>query len=472
MRIRSVVLVVGFGSLAGLGLGAGLHHVLPRAPVVRGLSIGERILPEGASPTAWLVSRREQLHGRKIWLHREGHWFSTTLGALGVSVDVAATLERAQQIGHEGSLMRRLKQTARARRGELDVPLVWTVDEHKARTFLRTEVAPVVFREPTDARLDLAQRLKVPDQPGMSLDIERTIAALHAISHEEEETMELAMSYVSAKVTLVDLTRVDVSQVVSVFETSFSTWGSGAGRAKNIANAAARLDGAVLAPGEAISFNERVGPRTPENGFTVAPEILADETVTGYGGGTCQLASTLHAAALFGAFDILDRQSHSRPSAYTKLGLDATVVYPTVDLKIRNNHPFPVMIHAFLPKPTVIRVELLGGQSSATVEYRYGVANVEDFTRRIYVKGHFPPGKRIRHQKGSRGYDVTSFVRISHKDGRVDERHYFSGYRPAPEVYWVAPGYDLAELPPLPEHAKGIEDMSATRTAGDGSMAM
>jgi hypothetical protein len=36
-------------------------------------------------------------------------------------------------------------------------------------------------------------------------------------------------------------------------------------------------------------------------------------------------------------------------------------------------------------------------------------------------------------------------------------RTYYSGYRPAPEIYWIAPGYDVAELPPLPEHAKGVE---------------
>src|SRR5690606_15307022 len=97
-----------------------------------------------------------------------------------------------------------------------------------------------------------------------------------------------------------DLTRVDVGRVVASFETTFSLWGSGAGRAVNIANAARKIDGIVLSPGEVFSFNERVGPRTQENGFTMAPEIQGDETVNGWGGGACQLASTLYAAALFG----------------------------------------------------------------------------------------------------------------------------------------------------------------------------
>ena len=81
----------------------------------------------------------------------------------------------------------------------------------------------------------------------------------------------------------------------------------------------------------------------------------------------------------------------------------------------------------------------------------------EDFTRRIYVKDSLKPGTLIRHQKGSRGYDVTSVVTLNYFDGRVEERSYFSGYRPAPEVLWVAPGYDEGALPPMPEHAKGVE---------------
>ena len=57
-------------------------------------------------------------------------------------------------------------------------------------------------------------------------------------------------------------------------------------------------------------------------------------------------------------------------------------------------------------------------------------------------------------------------MRLHYLDGREDERHYFSGYRPAPEIYWVAPGYDVAGLPPLPEHAKGVES-----AVGDGARA-
>jgi vancomycin resistance protein YoaR len=214
-----------------------------------------------------------------------------------------------------------------------------------------------------------------------------------------------------------------------------------------------------------LSFNDRVGPRTNARGFALAPEIQGDEMQLGFGGGTCQVSSTLHMAALYGAVDVVERQSHSRPSAYALLGLDATVSYPTTDLKIRNDFSFPILIHAYLPKPTQIKVEILGGNPVAKVVYGYGVNSTEDFTRRVEVKQYLPQGKSVRHQKGSRGYDITSVVTYQYFDGREVKRSYYSGYRPAPEILYVGPGTRDEDLPPLPEHATGPATQKRVSTA-------
>jgi hypothetical protein len=342
---------------------------------------------------------------------------------------------------------------------------VWFVDREKARALL-ARFAPEIRKEPVDAKLDLRERTKIPEIPGQELDMQASLEQIAAGTHDDEEMIDLVTHAIPAKVTTLDLVKVDVEKVVSSYETIFATYGVGVGRSANIRNAVSKIDGTIIPSGATFSFNDLVGPRSLENGFAVAPEIMGDELTTGIGGGTCQVSSTLHVAALYGAFEIVERQSHSRPSAYTQMGLDATVSYPSVDLKIRNPMPFSVMIHAYLPEPTaqlqkamhrMVRIEILGGEPVAKVGYKYGIGHVENFTRRIYTKSFLSAGKRIRHQKGSRGYDITSVVSIQFFDGRSEERHYFSGYRPAPEVFWVAPGYNESELPPLPEHAKGVE---------------
>src|SRR6185503_4092540 len=102
--------------------------------------------------------------------------------------------------------------------------------------------------------------------------------------------------------------------------------------------------------------------------FKMAWEIFKGEMRPGVGGGTCQVASTLHAVAFFGGLEILERLPHSRPSAYIPMGLDATVVYPVVDMKLKNPHPFPVVLHTKV-QGNKLRIELLGATKPVRVSF-------------------------------------------------------------------------------------------------------
>jgi vancomycin resistance protein YoaR len=251
------------------------------------------------------------------------------------------------------------------------------------------------------------------------------------------------------------LRAVDVSRVLSSYDTDFAHHAGP--RAINIATAARYLNGTVIAPGELFSFNKTVGARTVQRGFTFAPVIVADELEPGVGGGVCQVASTLHAAAVFGGFDVVQRRSHSRPSGYTPLGLDATVIDGELDLKLRNPYDTPLILHAFLPTRTTLRVELLGRDPPGKVEHFAEVKEKHEFVRRIVVEPGFEPNQSKRHQKGIWGYDVLSTVRTTYPDGQRRLRFYTSTYYPVPEVYWVGPGTDPASLPAMPEGALGVE---------------
>lgn len=418
--------------------------------------MGDQRVPDVGSPVTWLNDRQTRVLEWGVRLYYDGEIFDASFAQLGIEIDVKATLDRAGEVGHSGSFMRRMHEAAAARRGEMNVPLVYWVDDTKARAFLET-IASKFYRAPVDAVLDIENKRKVDDQPGRELDVDACLAELRATAFEDGVPVRLVTRRVAPKVSSSELAQVDVTRVASSFETTYATWGSGAGRAVNIRNAASKIDGTVIPVGGVFSFNDRVGPRTKENGFTLAPEIQGDELTDGYGGGTCQLSSTLHAAAVFGNLHVLRRQNHSRASSYVKLGLDATVHYPLVDLQIQNDLPYAVMIHAYIPQSGRVRVEILGGDPVAKVEYAYGVGQTYDFVRRITVKSYLPAGKRIHRQKGVPGFDVTSTVHITYPDGRVEDRRWFSGYRPSPEVYWVAADYDETQLPPLPDRAKGIE---------------
>lgn len=437
-------------------MGAGGSFVaepmLPTSPTVRGLRVAGEQLEVGEDPRAWVEAQDRAFRTRSVVLKHGELTFETTYGELGAGIDVGETVKAIVAVGHTGSVIKRLRQTRRARRGEIDVPFEYTIDPATARRQLAT-YAGDLFREPVDAEIDLGNHRKIPDVPGQELDIAATLATLQE-RFSDGEALPLVSKAVPADTTLNDLDDIDVSKVLSTFETKYKTYKRG--RSANVELAAQKLNGLVLRPLQTVSFNDRVGARTVEAGFQQAPEIVGDELTVGIGGGTCQVSTTLFGASLFGGLKIVDRQSHSRPSSYAKLGLDATVSYPKVDLKVMNPFNFPIIVHAFIPEPGTLKVELLGGEMVKDVDYKYGISRIEEYVRRITVKS-WMKNRMFRKQKGTRGMDVHSYVKIFYEDGRVEEKNYFSGYRATPEVYWMSPDYDENELPPLPAHAKGIE---------------
>src|SRR5205814_8142873 len=141
----------------------------------------------------------------------------------------------------------------------------------------------------------------------------------------------LATVAIPAAVTKQTLGIDDISVVMGHHLTRFPV--TDRDRNFNLKLAASKLNGIVLQPGVEWSFNAQVGERSEKEGYKIAHVITAGEMVDGLAGGTCQISTTLFGAAFFAGLDIVKTINHSRPSAYTPLGLAATVVRPHVDLK-------------------------------------------------------------------------------------------------------------------------------------------
>ncbi len=436
------------------------HSLLPSGRSLPGTSIAGHVQPDGVGLGDFLETRRQQLLGREAYLVLgDGTNIRVHFGDLGVELDVAASMKRALDQAQRGSLGNRLYRSWNARHGRTTVQAAWSVDTTRARATLE-QLAPRVWREPVDARLDLDAHERIHDVPGRELDVAATLANIEHASREDTAVIAVATRPVAAQVTSAMIARIDVSKVLASYESDFSHHSPG--RDKNIAVAAHYLDGTVLAPGQTMSFNQVVGPRRLDRGFTWAPVIVDDELESGVGGGTCQVASTTYAAAVYGGLEIVVRRSHSRPSGYVPLGLDATVVYPQVDLKVKNPYDSPLIVHAFIPKKQILRVELLGRDSIGEVKYTYGVAKTHDFYRRVTTKPWLG-AKILKRQRGHKGYDVFSVVRYELADGTEKTYTYRSKYFPVPEVFWVGPGYDPFALPDMPDGAERVE---ARRQAG------
>jgi vancomycin resistance protein YoaR len=112
----------------------------------------------------------------------------------------------------------------------------------------------------------------------------------------------------------------------------------------NIRQAAMALDGVVVEPGETFSFNQMVGPRTPERGYRDAFAYMERDLVTSIGGGICQVSSTVYNATALAGLAIVERHPHSRRVDSVPPGRDATVWYGNTDFKFKNSQHNPVRL--------------------------------------------------------------------------------------------------------------------------------
>ncbi|GAB4211303.1 MAG: hypothetical protein OHK0012_03510 [Synechococcales cyanobacterium] len=140
---------------------------------------------------------------------------------------------------------------------------------------------------------------------------------------------------------------------------STSLQGRSSAQVHNMVLAAQTLDDRLLPPGETLSFNAVVGPRTRRRGYQLAPAFMTASTVASVGGGICQVSSGLYGAALQAGLEIVERHPHYAPVQSVPPGLDATVWYGLADLKVRNPHPWPVRVRAHI-EGTTLRLRVVG----------------------------------------------------------------------------------------------------------------
>ena len=117
-------------------------------------------------------------------------------------------------------------------------------------------------------------------------------------------------------------------------------------RAQNIRNAASKINGMIIMPGQAFSCTMAFGPRTVANGYGFGNVISGDTYVKGLGGGICQVSSTLNLAMLRAGIIPMERHNHSHRSSYIASGLDATISGASLDYKFINPYSYPIQIMA------------------------------------------------------------------------------------------------------------------------------
>jgi vancomycin resistance protein YoaR len=226
------------------------------------------------------------------------------------------------------------------------------------RVLLR-ELAPrlrQVARQPRDAtvRLVRGRPQVVPARTGVTFDPADVSARFLAVLRRTGEDRTLDVESVADRpaVTTADARAWRIRQRVSSFTTFFPY---ASYRNTNLGRAASLVDGTVLAPGDTFSLNRTVGERTAANGFTKGFIISDGVFREDFGGGVSQVATTTFNAAFFAGLEDVEHKPHSFYIDRYPVGREATVAWPSVDLKFRNTTPYGVLVQAWIDRSTPSR---------------------------------------------------------------------------------------------------------------------
>lgn len=158
----------------------------------------------------------------------------------------------------------------------------------------------------------------------------------------EDVSVSLGFEKIAINPTSDDIRSIDTK--LSSFSTSFAPGGS---RGTNVSLAASRLNGVLLGPGETLSVDKQILSRNKANGYMPAGSYENGRTVQTYGGGVCQVSTTLYGAVLRAGIVPVERNAHSMAVSYVPLGLDAAIAEGFKDLKVMNTYDKPIYVEGY-----------------------------------------------------------------------------------------------------------------------------
>lgn len=286
----------------------------------------------------------DKIQNKEVALKYDNIYHYLKLSKLGIKTNIEEVLEEAMNYGKNFSIIEKLKILTKPQNIEFDFQV--KVDENDFNVAV-DDISQEIYKEPIDADLSIkgGNISIIPHEDGISINrnsLKEEVEACIYDLESEELSVEVPTVILQAKITE-DMLQ-GINGVISSFTTNFRT--SQEGRVKNIEKGAEIINGTILLPGEVFSFNDTVGDTSKERGFFPAPEILYGKLEEGYGGGMCQVSSTLYGAILRANITPMNRQHHSFPVNYVQEGLDAAIAYGVIDFKFKNIYDIPIYIRS------------------------------------------------------------------------------------------------------------------------------
>lgn len=348
-----------------------------------------------------------------------------------------------------------------------------TLNADKVRAYIIT-LGDRFDTEPVNARVvfsDGVVRITQDSKDGQRLDQDAAVNAVLVAYNEPqaERTIILPFKAVTADVASSTLANLGLKELIGTATTNFA--GSPDNRRHNIANGLKFLAGKLIKPGEQFSTVGSLGQVDGSTGYLPELVIKENRTVPEYGGGLCQVSTTLFRSALNAGLQITERRNHSyRVSYYEKgvgPGLDATIYLPSPDLKFLNDTPGWILIQGTVNQAkSEITFELYGTSDGRRSEVgKPVILSTTSAPAPIYVEtADLPAGTTKQLEKPHDGAKTTVSYRVYRNNQLIHSQDFASSYKAWAARYLVGKGGTPTEPSPSPTPTETTSTPTPTPT--------
>ncbi|MGQ9614766.1 MAG: VanW family protein, partial [Chloroflexus sp.] len=260
-------------------------------------------------------------------------------------------------------------------------------------------------------------------------------------------TLTLPVERIEPLITAATLDNLGIVELVAEGRSSFA--GSAPYRIANIRAGAARMNGVLIAPGEEFSFNRQLGEVNAEHGFVEGYAIIGNRTQLEWGGGVCQVSTTVFRAAFWAGLPITERYAHSfYISWYDRFGLgpngdgqglDAAIFTGVQDLKFINDTGRWLLMQTSIDEQAqVLVVQLYGTRPDREVRIEGPIITneIRAPTEPVYIDDPSLPRGTLRQTDVARsGRDISIYRIVTEADGEVRRELFFTRFRPWPNIF-------------------------------------
>ena len=381
---------------------------------------------------------------------------------MGVTADVDSAVEKAQAVGKSGSLIRRYKETQDLKKSDVVIDMKLQVDKQKTANLLYANGDSLNVKAVNmGLKRENGAFTIIDGQDGQEVDYVQSVYAINDFLVDQwdgsNNTIQLVVNDVKPEGSEEELAK--VKDVLGTFTTTFPL--NSAGRTQNVTRGCESINGSVVYPGEEFSADAAMRPYTEDNGYALAASYSNGTTVESFGGGICQVSTTLYNAVIRAELEVTARFNHSMTVGYVDLSADAAIAGDYKDFKFVNNSDAPIYIEGSC-SGGVLTFTVYGEETRpANRQVSFESETLETMNPEVQynVTSSQPVGYYHVDQSSHTGYKARLWKVVT-VDGVEQSREVFnnSTYKASPKIITVGTGGASEEQAAQIQGAVGSND--------------